>query len=210
MPQAGALVTQPPNANGGSNPTLALNFTSAGALEQNVGPLLNTVAVPFRVVGPADNLAFDPASYFFFQDNRRCYYVESQRFYWTGSMWSPVVPSNAASAPFQVRYFFHRFHHAFTRLFWHQLGSGGFPLLYDRNLQLNPDQIDPSGADLFSFQNTYQPVPSRVKWDRDDVTGQDREFLDFNYDASYRCIQLGAVLPHPSLHRRASQPEPAV
>ena len=185
VPQAGALVTQPPNANGGSNPTQALNFTSASALEQAVGPLLTTAPIPFRVVAPAGNLAFDPASYFFFQDNRRCYYVESQKFYWTGSTWSPVVPSNAASAPFQVRYFFHRFHHAFTRLFWHQLSSGGFPLLYDRNLQLNPDQIDLSGADVFSFQNTYQPVLSRVKWDRDDVTGQDREFLDFNYDAAY-------------------------
>jgi len=185
VPQAGALATQAPDPNGASNPTLALNFTSAGALEQNVGPLLNTAPVPFRVVGPATNLGFDPAGYFFFQDNRRCYYVESQKYYWTGSAWSPVVPSNAASAPFQVRYFFHRFHHAFTRLFWHQLGSGGFPLLYDRNLQLNPDQIDPSGADVFNFQNTYQPVLSRVRWDHDDVTGQDREFLDFNYNASY-------------------------
>jgi hypothetical protein len=185
VPQAGALTTLPPDRNGTNNPTLPLNFTSDSALEQNDGPLLNTAAVPFRVVGPADHLTFDPAGYFFFQDNRRCYYVESQKFYWTGSTWSPVAPSNAASAPFQVRYFFHRFHHAFTRLFWHQLGSGGFPLLYDRNLQLNPDQIDPSGADVFSFQNTYQPVPSRVRWDRDDVTGQDREFLDFNYNAAY-------------------------
>jgi hypothetical protein len=185
VPMAGALQTQPSNPGGPANQAIALNFTSTGALQQNVGPLLNTVPLPFRVVGPANDLNFDPASYFFLQDARRSYYVESQKFYWTGSAWSPVVPSNPASVPFEVRYFFHRFHNAFTRLFWHQLGSGGFPLLYDRSLQLNPDKIDPSGADVFSFQSTYSPVLSRVRWDHDDVTGQDREFLDFSYNAPF-------------------------
>jgi hypothetical protein len=184
VPKAGALATGRPDPKGGANQTIALNFTSAGALEQNVGPLLNAAPVPFRVVGPVTNLNFDPSSYFFFQDNRRSYYVESQKYYWTGSTWSPVVPSNPGSVPFEVRYVFHRFYHPFTRLFWHQLSSGGFPLLYDRNLQLNPDQIDPSGADMFQFQS-YQPVQSRVRWDHDDVTGQDREFLDFRYNASF-------------------------
>jgi len=185
FPQAGALATLPANAAGGSNQTLPLNFTTISAIGQNAGPLLNTAALPFRVIGPASDLNFDPSSYFFFQDSRRSYFVESQKFYWTGSMWSPVVPSNPSGVPFQVRYFFHRFYHSFTRLFWHQLGSGGFPLLYDRNLQLNPDQIDPSGADVFGFQNFYQPFLSRTRWDHDDVTGQDREFLDFSYDASF-------------------------
>lgn len=162
-----------------SNPAAELHFdrrprTECGAAAQRSA-----------AVGPASDLNFDPASYFFFQDNRRCYYVESQKLYWTGSAWSPVVPSNPGGVPFEVRYVFHRFYHPFTRLFWHQLGSGGFPLLYDRNLQLNPDQIDPSGADVFGFQSGYQPVLSRVRWDRDDVTGQDREFLDFTRSASF-------------------------
>ncbi|HEY4088381.1 MAG TPA: neuraminidase-like domain-containing protein [Bryobacteraceae bacterium] len=183
-PKAGALETLPPDPTS-INPTLPLVFTSSGALQQNVGPLLNAAPVPFRVVGSTSDLEFDPAGYFFFQDNRRCYYVESQKVYWVGSAWTPVPPSNAGSVPFQVRYFFHRFYHPFTRLFWHQLSSGGFPLLYDRNLQLNPDQIDPSGADHFSFQTGYQPVLSRVDFDRDDVTNADREFLDFRFDASY-------------------------
>ena len=61
--------------------------------------------VPFRVVGPATDLAFDPASYFFFQDNRRCYFVESQRFYRTGSAWSPVraVEPGQRSVPGALR-----------------------------------------------------------------------------------------------------------
>jgi len=184
LAQAGALATYPANSGGGPNQTIALNFTSAGSLEQNVGPLLNTAPLPFRVVGPATDLSFDPSSYFFFQDNRRCYFVESSKFYWTGSTWSPVVPSNPGSVPYEVRYVFHPFYHPFTRLLWHQLGSGGFPLLYDRNLQLNPDQVDPSGADVFSFRNAYQPVLSRVRWDHDD-NGQDRQFLDFNRGGSY-------------------------
>lgn len=185
VPQSGALSTQPANPSGGPNQTLPLTFTSVAALEQNVGPLLNTAPVPFRVVGPVTDLGFDPATYFFYQDSRRCYYVESQKFYWTGSFWSPNPPSYPDTVPFQVRYTFHRFYHPFTRLFWHQLGGGGLPLLYDPNLQQNPDQIDPSGADVFTFGSFYNPVLSRVHWDLDDVTGQDREFLDFSQNASY-------------------------
>jgi len=184
VPQAGALVSLPPDPSQGPGQAIQLNFTSAGALEQNVGPLLNTAQLPLRVVGPDTDLSFDPASYFFFQDNRRCYYVESQKYDWTGSMWSPVVPSSPGSAPYEVRYWFHPFYHPFTRLFWNQLGGGGFGLLYNPNLQQNPDQIDPSGADAFSFNSNYHPF-WRAKWDHDDVTGQDRQFLDFSRGGSY-------------------------
>ena len=177
FPLAGSLATLPPNPSGGPHQTLPLNFPS-------VGNLLNAAPVPFHIVGPVNDLSFDPGTYFFFQDNRRSYYVESQKFYWTGSTWSPVVPSNPANVPFQLRYFFHRFYHPFTRLFWHQLASGGVKLLYDRNLQLNADHIDPSGADQFSFQSGYQPVLSRVRWDRD-TDGLDREYLDFTRSAPY-------------------------
>ena len=100
--------------------------------------------------------------------------------------------------PYLVRYWFHFFYHPFTRLFWNQLGSGGFDLLYDPSQQIDPnqqlhiqifrktrDQVDPSGADKFSFGNNYLPVTSRVNWDHDDVTGEDRQFLDFRYDAAF-------------------------
>ncbi|MBZ5728803.1 MAG: hypothetical protein LAP87_27960 [Acidobacteriia bacterium] len=184
-PQGGALATVRPNPAGSDRQTVPLAFTATASLGQNPGPLLTQAPMPFRVVGPASDLAFDPSSYFFFQDNRRSFYVESRKTYQAGSMWSPTYPSNPGSVPFQVRYSFHRFYHPFARLFWHQLSSGGFPLLYDRNLQLNPDQIDASGADAFSFQAGYQPVLSRVDWDHDDVTNQDREFLDFNYNAAF-------------------------
>ena len=183
-PFAGALTSVPANPTQGSTQTVQLTFTSVSALEQNVGPLLNTAQIPLRVVGPDSDLNFDPASYFFFQDSRRSYYVESQKNYWTGSMWSPIVPSSPNSVPFEVRYWFHVFYHPFTRLFWHQLSGGGFGLLYDPNLQQNPDQIDPSGSDVFSFGGNYQPT-WRVQWDHDDVTGADRQFLDFNRNASF-------------------------
>ncbi|HKV94827.1 MAG TPA: neuraminidase-like domain-containing protein [Candidatus Angelobacter sp.] len=184
LPAAGALQTTPASSTGGSSQVVPLNFTSAGAMEQNVGPLLNTAQLPFRVVGPDSDLNFDPTSYFFFQDNRRAYYVESQKKYWTGSMWSPVAPSSPGSVPFEVTYWFHVFYHPFTRLFWHQLAGGGFDLLYDPNLQQNPDQINPSGGDVFSFGTNYQPT-WRVRWDHDDVNGQDRQFLDFTRNAPF-------------------------
>lgn len=190
-PQAGALAAFP-SAGAGSVQNMALTFTSASALEQNSGKLLNTAQLPFRIVGPVTDLSFDPTSYFFFQDNRRCYYVQSQNYYQAGSMWSPVAPSNPSSVPYQVRYFFHIFYHPFTLLFWNQLAGGGFDLLYDpsqqnpnKNLQENPDQIDSSGADQFSFNTNYSPVTPTVNWDHDDVTGQDRQFLDFRYDAAF-------------------------
>lgn len=176
VPVAGALATAAPN----SSSTLPLVLTSVG-LEQPPGPLtlLDAASVPFRIVGPASDLGFDPAAYFFYQDNRRCYYVDTRKFYWTGSTWAPNPPSNPATAPFEARYTFHRFYHPYTRLIWHQLAGGGFPTLYDRRLQLEPDQIDPSHADLFSFQNTYRPVTPRVSW------GEDNEILDFTPAAAY-------------------------
>ena len=184
-PQAGALITGPANVPAGYYQVAPLEFTSAGALEQNVGPLLNQAMFPFRVVGPDNDLNFDPASYFFFQDTRRCYWVESQKYYQTGSTWSPVAPSDPTSVGYEVKYVFHPFYHSFTRLFWNQLSAGGFDLLYTPNLQENPDQIDPSGADVFSFGGWYGPVTSRVWWDHDDVTGQDRQYLDFNYNSAF-------------------------
>ena len=65
VPLGGALATAPANPAQGSNQTLQLTFTSATALEQNVGPLLNTAQVPLRVIGPVTDLTFDPASYLF-------------------------------------------------------------------------------------------------------------------------------------------------
>ena len=94
------------------------------------------------------------------------------------------MPSYPADAPYEVRYWFHVFYHPFTRLLWNQLGGGGVDLLYDPNLQQNPSQIDPSGADAFSFNSNYAPS-WRVTWDHDDVTGQDRQFLDFSRGASF-------------------------
>ncbi len=178
VPKAGALATRPPNPFLGNNQTLPLTFTAI-PLEQNAGTLLQTARVPFRVIGPSSNLAFDPTTYFFYQDGRRCYFVDTQRWYWTASTWSPNPPSNPTNVPFEARYFFHRFYHPYTRLLWHQLGSAGFPGIYNNALQENPDQVDPSHADVFSFQSTYQPVVPRVAW------GEDNEILDFSSSAAY-------------------------
>jgi hypothetical protein len=184
LPQAGALVTPPPNPAGGSAQAFQLYFTAA-SLQQGAGPLLDNAQVPARVVGPSSDLSFDPGSSFFFQDTRRCYWVQGQKNYWTGSAWAPITPSDPASAPYTVKYWFHTFYHPFTGLFWNQLAGGGFDLLYEVNLQQNPDQVDPSGADVFSFGSWYQPVVPPVWWDHDDVTGQDRQYLDFSAGAAF-------------------------
>jgi hypothetical protein len=168
LPVAGALAAFP-DATHGSNQTLQLNFPSLGGLENNAGPLLNSCAKPLRVVGPSSDLVFDPTSYFFFQDSNRCYYVDVPRYYWNGSFFSPVVPSDPNTVPYELIYRFHPFYHPFTRLLWNQLGAGGFDLLYDPQLQQAPDRTDPSYADVFSFQNTYQPT-WRVQWDLATVT----------------------------------------
>jgi hypothetical protein len=158
---AGALSAFPSYSGGGAT-SITLAFSS-------VGELLGTAPLPVRVVGPDTNVAFDPAAYFFYQDSRRCYWVQSQILYWTGSAWSPVVPSYPNSTPHQVRYSFHPFYYPFARLFWNQLSAGGFDLFYDPNLQRAPDSIDPSYSDVFSFQNGYQPT-AIVQWDHATVT----------------------------------------
>jgi Tc toxin complex TcA C-terminal TcB-binding domain/Neuraminidase-like domain/Salmonella virulence plasmid 28.1kDa A protein len=174
VPKAGSLATVASNA-----VTLPLTLTSLGALEQNVGELLHTAPVPFRAIGEDATLNLDPGAPFFFQDSRRCYYVEGTRYYQWGSAWLPIAPSDPATSPFELRYTFHRFYHPYTRLVWHQLAGGGFPALYDRNLQLAPDTIDPTGADVFSFSATYQPSSPRVAW------GENNEIIDFSRDAAY-------------------------
>jgi len=184
-PQAGSLITGPANVPKGYYQTVQLDFTSVPALDQNSGVLLSNAMLPFRIIGPDTDLNFDPTSDFFFQDTRRCYWVESQKYYQTGSTWSPIVPSDPTSVGYEVKYVFHPFYHPFTRLFWNQLSAGGFDLLFNPNLQENPDQIDPSQADVFSFNSWYGPVTSRVWWDHDDVTGQDRQYLDFNYNSAF-------------------------
>jgi len=177
-PKAGSLVTNP---RGVSDPsTIPLSFTSlANQLPTSSVTLLNTAQVPFRVIGPDDSLVFDPTAYFFYQDSRRCYYVEPSLWYWTGSMWTQTEPSNPASMPHEASYYFHRFYHPYTRLLLHQLGSEGFPGIYNTTLQETPDQIDPSHADVFSFPNTYHPAPPWVHW------GEDNEILDFAPNAAY-------------------------
>ena len=186
-PQSGALATTAPN----SSPTLPLTFTSVGALQQNVGTLLDTASVPFRVVGPVTDLAFDPTSAFFYQDNRRCYYVAGARYYQWGSAWLPVPPSNPESSPYEVRYAFQRFYHPYTRLFWHQLSGGGFPALYNRNLQLAPDTIDSTHSDVFTFGGTYHPLSPRVSW------GEDNEIIDFSPAAAYSVYNWEVFLHTP-------------
>lgn len=175
IPQGGALTTAPPHTSG----TMPLVFTSASSLQQGNGPLLNTGQVPFRVIGDDSDIEFDPGSHFIYQDNRRGYFVESVKYYQWGSAWLPNPPSYASTAPYEQRYAFHRFYHPYTRLMWHQLSGGGFPALYDRNFQLSPDTVDPSGADRFSFRNTYNPVTPRVSW------GEDNEIIAFEPDAAY-------------------------
>ena len=166
MPQSGAWVSQP--ATSGGAISVPLNLSLATSLEQNTGPLLNSAQIPFRILGPDTDLLFNSASYFFFQDNRRCYFVSAQKDYWTGSAWSPTVPSYPSTVPYEVSYDFRVFYHPFTRLFWNQLGAGGFDLLYDVDLQQAPDAVDPSHGEVFSFETNYQPS-ALVDWDHSDV-----------------------------------------
>ena len=178
VPKAGALTTNP---RGVSDPaTITLTFTSIPPeLPSGSVTLLNTAQVPFRVIGPDSSLTFDPANYFFYQDNRRCYYVEPTLWYWAGSMWTQTVPSSPSSVPYEASYYFRRFYHPYVKLLWHQLGSEGFPGIYNSDLQQNPDQVDPSQADVFSFKNTYNPTLPWVQW------GEDNEILDFAPNAAY-------------------------
>jgi hypothetical protein len=185
LPTAGAL-SGFPTATGSSSQPIPLYFTSTN-LSQTNGPLLNTLPLPARVVGPCSDLNIDPESYFFVQENRHAWFVESTVLYWhfIPVVYNPVVPGDQAAAvnlayslqylpirlwgPYEITYYFKPFYHPFTRLMWNQLSAGGFDLLYDPKLQRVPDSIDPSYSDVFSFEQTYQPT-SRVSWDLADAS----------------------------------------
>jgi Tc toxin complex TcA C-terminal TcB-binding domain/Neuraminidase-like domain/Salmonella virulence plasmid 28.1kDa A protein len=168
LPCAGALEALPV-AGAGANQSGLMLFTPASGLDIDLGPTLWTVPLPFRIVGPDTNLSFHPQSHFFFQDSRHSYWVQSDKWYWTGRTFSTKVPKNPERVPYEVRYTFHAFYHPFTRLFWNQLSGGDFSLLYDAQLQLAPDAVDPSYSDVFSFRNAYTPS-SWVTWDLADAT----------------------------------------
>ena len=154
IPRAGALTTPPATA---SQTTFRLDFQSyiTDPREIGLGAVVDATPIPWRIVGPNTDLNFDHQSYFFFEDNRRCYWVEAQKLYtdWAGG-WFPTPPPNNSSGGYATFYAFRPFYHPFTRLFWNQLAGGGFDLLYDPDLQQSPDTIDPSYSDAFSFPGT--------------------------------------------------------
>ena len=169
IPQAGALATSPADASKGPTQIQPLIFQFVPGLIP-IEALLASARIPFRVVGPATDIDFHPGSYFFFQDNRRCYWVESQKYYLNGTTWSTQKPKHSNTALYALHYDFHPFYHPFTRLFWDQLAGGDFGLLYDPTLQQVPDIIDTAGyPNIFSFKADYAPTQF-VKWDHSDTT----------------------------------------
>ena len=101
-----------------------------------------------------------------------------------------VGPGNV---PFEARYFFHRFYHPYTRLFWHQARQRRIPAALRPELQQNPDQIDPSRADVFSFQDYLQARRARGV-----AMGRGQRDPGLQPECGLLRLQLGAVLPHPA------------
>ncbi len=161
VPLSGALATGPADPSGGSIP-YSLSSPRSPALEQNVGPLLNTAQVPFRVVGPDSDLNFDPHPTFSFRTTGAVTTSKARNYIGRAASGRPLPPSDPATAPYRVNYTFHPFYHAFTRPFLEPTRGRRIRLLYDLNLQQNPDQIDPSGADVFSFNSNYSPTSQRL------------------------------------------------
>ncbi len=175
LPKAGALATVPIGA--GQMTQLPLQLTMAGG--NGTETLLNTAQAAFRLIGDATNPQFDPTTFFFYTDPKRSYYVQATRYYQYGSQWRPVPPSNAATAAYQVRYAFQPFYHPYTKLFWHEIFNSDLAGIYNTQLQVNPTLVDPSHADQFSFQTTYNPVVPVVSW------GPDADIIDFSSSGTY-------------------------
>jgi hypothetical protein len=134
------------------------------------GPELLHEAPSFRIVISDTELILNPVLPFFFQDAARCYFVQL------------IFSENS--------WLFSRFYHRYTRLFSHQLSSGGFPALFKPLLQRRPnsDSIEPPPH--FSFMDTYGAdgdlVASR---DEPSVTEDDEvddsKGVQFARDAAY-------------------------
>ena len=127
-PDAQSLVPMTDSVNALSIPA---GFLQAGALaflpgSQTVADrtyrltaLISTPQVPFRLVGLDTQLYLDQEHdpYFFFQDSRRCYWVENQLFYNRAGALQPVTASDPGTPPWTALHVFHVFYHPFTRLF---------------------------------------------------------------------------------------------
>ena len=146
-------------------------------LEIDGGQVLNKVQ-PFRIVTPDSNTGFQPAfEPFFFQDASRCYYVKF------------TLTDGGARGYFD----FSRFYHRYTKFFWHQLTFGGFPALYNPDLQRIPDYVDPSASYDFGDSNTYddqelgfvsKDAPATNASLRDDL-------IESGIENPYRGVQFG-------------------
>ena len=159
MPIAGALGRIPEHSGGQTVPT---EFHRDQRARPERGPLITRSAAGARR-GSGQRFQFGPDHYFFYQDNRRCYYVETPKYYWTGSFLSPKVPSDPAQVPYEVLYRFHPFYHPFTRLLWNQLGAAASTCCTIRGCskrRIRSTQL----SRRFQLSNDYQPT-SRVQWD---------------------------------------------
>ena len=139
----GGRARHPPRRDGGRR--LQLNFTAAGRLEQNVGPLLYTAPIPARVRRARRRPELrSRARTSSSRTAGAATGSQAQKTYWTGSFWSPVAPSDPASAPYQVQYRFHPFYHPFTGLFWNQLAAAASTCSTTRGCSKRQTPIDPS------------------------------------------------------------------
>ena len=153
--------------------TQPLQFTTGPGQFAPPGALLNSVTGPFSVLGPAQDATFDPGSPFFFEWHGRTWFVNSQRYYQKGSTFTPEVPSDPLSVPYNVRYRFSRFFYPYADLFFEQLDIGGLERLYRRQLQHNPNVL--ALAPTPPFKATFTPTTGRVKW------GPDEDTLDYGF-----------------------------
>ncbi len=160
FPQAGALVTEPVEPGDKSQKSLILTkYPKNEYTDGKAYIMLDTVDLPFSVILPADTLNFNPDYYFFFQDDKRCYYARAQ--------WGETTQ----------KFLFTNFYQPYLNLLWHQLGTCGFKGIYDYNLQQNPDKVTPENSDQFSFEDTYHPRHNLV------YIKDDNEIIDFSAEA---------------------------
>ena len=125
---------------------------STGKSPPSTVELLATIVNP-RIVIPMQEAVFDSEDPFFVRDPSRTYFVQPH-FYTVSS--SPQELDNVAYIPqWTTRFEFEPFYHPFARTFLRELEIGGTDRLMQRNLQLNPLQVQGQGS--FDFNALYQP-----------------------------------------------------
>jgi len=124
------------------------------------GKLLGTALIPFALAIPHQDAQFDSTTPFFYQDQRRTFYITPTILYKSGNYYTTVAPSQPYGVPYKVNYRFQTYYHPYVPLFIRELNRFGIDGLLKRTIQTKPESYSTPSLPItpLDFQKAYTPT----------------------------------------------------